>query len=103
MDLGDRIDRDFSYHSPAEDSIWKMKAIRDHAKVLAYLISSYVPSGREQSLAITKLEEVSMWANAGIARNQPEVPLEERQLTLFPDPITKKSCGGNCKKSCSNA
>jgi hypothetical protein len=33
-------------------------------------IEEFVPSGREQSLALTKLEEMSMWTKAGIARNQ---------------------------------
>jgi hypothetical protein len=31
-----------------------------------------VPEGREQSVCLTKLEELSMWAKAGIARNQDE-------------------------------
>jgi hypothetical protein len=42
--------------------------IRDSAKYLAGIIKDVVPEGREQALAITKLEEAVMWANAGIAR-----------------------------------
>ena len=43
--------------------------IRSAAKAFALDILTTVPQGREQLLAITKLEEVVMWANAGIARN----------------------------------
>jgi len=47
----------------------KYQAIRDKAKELAYLVDDLVPQSREQSLAMTKLEECVMHANAGIARN----------------------------------
>jgi hypothetical protein len=33
-------------------------------------LAGLLPPGREASLAVTKLEEVSMWAKAAIARNQ---------------------------------
>src|SRR5207249_2995966 len=56
---------------PNADDVWKMQAIRNHAKNLAFLINSYVPEGREKSLALTNLEQVSMWSNAGIVRNEP--------------------------------
>ena len=35
-----------------------------------YCIKNNVPDGREKSLAMTKLEECCMWANAGIARSK---------------------------------
>jgi hypothetical protein len=63
------IERNFTYHKPTEDMQPKFVAIRDKAKELAYLIADLVPNGREKSLANTKLEEVVMWANAGISRN----------------------------------
>lgn len=37
---------------------------------MSNVIFDNVPPGRERSLALTKLEELSMWAKAGIARNQ---------------------------------
>ena len=67
MDL--KIENAFSHHTPEDGQPEKYQAIREKAKELAYLIKKLVPSGREQSLAMTKLEECSMWANAGIARN----------------------------------
>lgn len=63
------IENRFTYHKPEENKIGKFETIREQAKELAYLINEYVPTGREQALALTKLEEMVMWANAGIARN----------------------------------
>lgn len=69
MDINEIANR-FKFH-PAKDEETKEKhkTIRDHCGSLAMLINEYVPEGREKALAITKLEEVMMWANAGIARN----------------------------------
>ena len=67
MSLRDRIENSFTYHPPLDGQPEKYKEIRDAAKELAYLLTDNVPEGRELSLAITKLEEVVMWANKGIA------------------------------------
>ena len=64
-----KIENAFTYHATKDGQPEKYQAIREKAKELAYLIKELVPDSREQSLAITKLEECSMWANAGIARN----------------------------------
>lgn len=64
-----KIENAFTYHAPKDGQPAKYQAIREKAKELAYLIEELVPDSREKSLAITKLEECSMWANAGIARN----------------------------------
>ena len=64
-----KIENAFTYHEPKDGQPEKYQAIREKAKELAYLIKELVPDSREQSLAITKLEECSMWANAGNARN----------------------------------
>lgn len=64
-----KIENAFTYHAPKDGQPEKYQAIREKAKELAYLIKELVPDSREQSLAITKLEECSMWANAGIARS----------------------------------
>lgn len=64
-----KIENAFTHHAPKDGQPEKYQAIREKAKELAYLIQELVPPSREQSLAMTKLEECSMWANAGIARN----------------------------------
>lgn len=67
--MDSKIENNFTYHAPKDGQPEKYQAIREKAKELAYLIQDLVPPSREQSLAMTKLEECSMWANAGIARN----------------------------------
>lgn len=63
------IDHRFTYHSPSPSAVEEMTFLRNQARVLAHDINEFVPDSREKSLAITALEEVIMWANAGIARN----------------------------------
>ncbi len=60
----------FTYHPPHGDQPRRFMLIRDAALQLADLIVSNTPDSREQSLAITKLEEAVMWANAAIARRE---------------------------------
>ena len=65
----EQINNNFVYHAPKADQPAKYVALREKGKELALLINELCPESREQSLAITKLEESIMWANAGIARN----------------------------------
>lgn len=67
--MNEKIENNFRYHAPKEGQPEKYTALRDKAKEFAYLIEELVPDSREKSLALTKLEEAVMWANAGIARN----------------------------------
>lgn len=64
------LDNRFSYHAPKADQPKKYEDIRAKAKEFAVMICNYCPDSREKSLALTKLEEASMWANASIARNE---------------------------------
>ena len=64
------IYNNFIYHSPTVDQTVKYGKIRDKAKELALLIGELCPVSREKSIAMTKLEEFVMWANASIARNE---------------------------------
>ena len=65
----DEIVKNFSYHAPKEGQPEMYEAIRNKALLLAAYINEYCPDSREKSLAMTKLEEAVMWANASIARN----------------------------------
>lgn len=67
--MNPKIENAFTHHEPKKGQPEKYQMIREKAKELACLIDREVPDSREKSLAMTKLEECSMWANAGIARN----------------------------------
>jgi hypothetical protein len=58
----------FTYHAPKGDQTQRYKIIRADAALFARTINDLCPESREKSLAITKLEEAVMWANAAIAR-----------------------------------
>ena len=64
-----QIDNNFKYHAPKEGQPEIYTNLRNKAKELAEMIADNCPSSRETSLAMTKLEEVVMWANAAIARS----------------------------------
>ena len=61
----------FTYHAPREDQPRRYNMLRESAKILAEMIVKLTPKSREQSLALTNLEEAIFWANAAIARNEP--------------------------------
>ena len=60
----------FTYHPPKDAQPERYSALRDAALDLAADIDAQCPPSREKSLALTKLEESVMWANAAIARNE---------------------------------
>ena len=62
------IEKRFTYHPPKDDQPRKYSEIRAVAKNFAFLIDDLCPESREKSIAMTKLEESVMWANAAIAR-----------------------------------
>ena len=66
----ERVDNNFVYHAPKPGQNDRYEALRAKAKELAYLILEITPASREQSVALTQLEDCVMWANASIARNE---------------------------------
>lgn len=63
------IERRFTYQAPRNDAeVESYQVIRETAKAFAIVLAKRVPAGRSQDLALTKLEECVMHANAGIAR-----------------------------------
>lgn len=69
-EMNERIENNFKYHAPKSDQSTRYERLRKKAKELAYLIDGLCPDSREKSLAMTKLEEAVMWANASIARHE---------------------------------
>jgi hypothetical protein len=63
------IVNNFKYHKADEVKGQKHDAVRNNCRELADTMDKLLPNSREKSLAMTKLEETMMWANAAIARN----------------------------------
>jgi hypothetical protein len=64
-DLEDR----FRHHPPATDARRMAHVmVREDCLRLAKLIDELLPNCREKSTAVTNLEQVMFWSNAGIAR-----------------------------------
>ena len=60
----------FTYHAPEENQTALYVEIRDNAKQFAKLIERNCPPSSERTLALRKLQECAMWANASIAINE---------------------------------
>lgn len=72
MEITDQeIEVRFTYHAPADQAqVGKFRTIREDAKLFAYQLRRFCPDSRELALALEKLEECVMWANASIARRE---------------------------------
>lgn len=64
------IEKRFTYHPPKGDQQERYVALRETAHAFAIEIVESTPVSREQSLALTSLEQSIMWANAAIARRE---------------------------------
>lgn len=84
MDIKD-IQNRFIYHAPQGDQAGRYGRIREWALNFAFEINELTPACREQSLAITALEECVMWANAAIARH--ERGYHDVPVVGFPDVV----------------
>jgi hypothetical protein len=68
LDIQDLQNR-FTYHAPPDEQTKdKYAKLRKKGFNLAMMIADFCPDSRERSLAVTKVEEAIMWANASIAR-----------------------------------
>lgn len=61
-------DFNLTTHTPSEEGMRKMDALRSAAKALKDAYIDLVPAGREQSLALTSLEQANFYAIGGVAR-----------------------------------
>lgn len=64
----EELDTRFTWHPPKEGQPERYTLLRAGARKLAGLVITQVPDSRERSVALTKIEEAVMWANAAIAR-----------------------------------
>jgi hypothetical protein len=60
----------YTYHAPKGDQQERYVALRNAALAFAQLIVASTPQSREQSVALTNVQQAVMWANAAIAINE---------------------------------
>jgi hypothetical protein len=65
----DEINRRFDYQRPTGTKIQDHESVRGDVKATAEFFDFILPEGREKALALTRLQEALMWANAAIATN----------------------------------
>ena len=71
MDAIEQLEHNLTNHAPQdEDIIDRFEELREQAKSFGRAIIRFCPESRERSLALTNLEQTTMWAVASIARNQ---------------------------------
>lgn len=63
----------YNWHSPQGTQPERYQTLRDRFRGLAQTVEALCPESRERSLALTYLEQASMWASAAIARNETRV------------------------------
>lgn len=64
------IIRRFTHHQPTAQQVPMYERTRNKGREFAELINGQCPDNREKSIAISKVEEAVMWANASIARGE---------------------------------
>lgn len=77
------IERRFAECAPTSDQVERAARIRDAARELALFVGELTPTCRQQSLAITKIEEAVHWAEAALFRGPETAP---QGLTTTPPP-----------------
>lgn len=67
-----QLEWNLTNHKPTDLAIEEIEELRAAAKDFGKGIIKLTPYSREQSLALTNLEQALFWANAAIARNKTE-------------------------------
>ena len=65
-----KLEHNFSYHPPKPGQPGKYGEIRGMGLTFSEIVCLHCADSRERSIALTKIEEAVMWANAAIARNE---------------------------------
>lgn len=62
----------FTYHAPHGDQAKRYERLRAGGRRLAELVNELAPESGEKTLAIRRVQEAVMYANAAIACNEPK-------------------------------
>jgi len=67
----EQITHNFTNHPPQSDDIAaRLDSLTAEFTIMAKMLNAVLPEGREKALALTNLEQCSMWSKAAVARNQ---------------------------------
>ena len=66
------MEKTFAYHKPSAEGLEKITALRELFSSVHSEIKRLAPPSREQSVALTKLEETAMWAIKAVVCNDPQ-------------------------------
>lgn len=66
-----RLNRSLTNQTPTLEQVNRIELLRDVAQAFGVAVIENTPESREQSLAITKLEESLMWAIKAIVLEEP--------------------------------
>lgn len=64
--MGPFVHPALEYHAPTPEQVEKIQAVREALSAAIQALQTIVPGCAEQTLAIRKVEEASMWANKAI-------------------------------------
>lgn len=70
------MNKTFAYHKPSPEGLTKIAALRNLFSSVHDSIVETSPKSREQSVALTKLEETAMWAIKAVVCNDPASVVE---------------------------
>ena len=65
--MKERLDNWFTYHSPGEGDAQRYETIRKAGRAFAQVIVDNTPPSADQTVALRKIREAVMTANASIA------------------------------------
>ena len=84
------LDNWFGYHPPSSPAIADgHDFVRRESRELAVMLNALLPEGAEKTLALRKIREAAMWANAAIACKQEigERPWVARPVSMTVTPV----------------
>ena len=70
------IDKPYAYHKPSSRGLEAITRLREHFSQTEQVLKEICPASRHLSIAVTKLEELSMWAIKSVVFNDPDSEVE---------------------------
>lgn len=82
------LHKTFAHHTPTPDGLDRIARLRIGMSWMMELIIQVCPESRERACALTRLDEVAMWANKAVACNDPNAVVDTNPERLIIDRIT---------------